>query len=856
MNITVLHLTDLHFSRAKSKDIEIVKKALFADLKSLLSKEIVPTIVIFSGDFIQAGDLGYSQAGNDYETVRNEFIDPLLQLLDLDTNRFFICPGNHDIQRSQVDKNKYMEAGLRSILVNRGAVNDLIDDLEYHSDVLARLNNFERFKNSFSNSFIIRNHGLFSTYSFNEFGKKIGIACINSAWRAYGGSEDYGKLLIGERVIDNCIEDLASCDLRIGVVHHPLEYLEEFERAELKRRIFGAFNIWLRGHTHEPDFDLVQTFNEDRVVVITGGALYVSREYYNGYSVIEFSLTENNGKVYLREYIDRSRKFVPALAYEHNQGIVSFSLSKASTVPLNKNLSLVSQLRNNVLEGINKLVLPITLGTNTRPRELTKIFVEPPLCKTPEYSQKGRVLEAINNDTECIELEEVLKSNNILFLGEKESGKTSLLNYICVRFLDLQSGEARIPLVINFQTLPKGKDRILKALLRYLADNLVEFALEQSLQEGNCLILIDDLDLRDVKSLTDLRMFAQNYAKNRFIFTADESLLAGGDLTELPSLGVDYEQFYIHSFGMDQIKTLIDKWFESTLTSSQVDELTDNLILNLSAINIPSTPLTVSLLLFIIEQQAEFVPINKASLLEKFIEILLEKTIPTERDLSGIDYRNNEHFLSYIAYYMVHTNNFKPTSDVFREAAQEYFEGRGLPLPMGVASFIENLISKGILIDDGESIFFRFSCFAEFFIAKYMIEDREFYEHILSEELYLTFSHEIEYMTGLQRNNKDLVELLHDRTKRAYEKFLKELNFEVTLENFDKITTTESIFDSLSETEKRLLEDLWGEDASEGDDETNDEELNEFDTYLTARKKQEIIKSSYEDYRTFGASGS
>jgi predicted phosphodiesterase len=312
-------------------------------LEDLRKRGLQPDLVAFSGDLIYAGDSGYSEQGNDYDAVQREFIDPLLSLLDLSHDYFFICAGNHDIQRSKVSE--IVEEGVSRTLVDRPSVNSLVDNLDKERAVFARMENFERFKKSINSAFVRESNVLFSTYSLEVFGIRVGIACINSAWRAYGGKDDYGRLLIGERVLDDCSDSLSDCSLRVGVVHHPFEYLQQFERLKLRKRAFGAFNIWLHGHTHEHDFELVQTFNDNRIVVIAGGTLYYNRDYYNGYSIVRYSLDNHMGKVYLREYTERGkrRRFVEAVSYG-DEGIVPFCLPRAALVPLSGHHAMVGRI--------------------------------------------------------------------------------------------------------------------------------------------------------------------------------------------------------------------------------------------------------------------------------------------------------------------------------------------------------------------------------------------------------------------------------------------------------------------------------------------------------------------------------
>ena len=332
-SLTILHLSDLHYSSSNARDFNIVTTALWEDLKRLQDKGLQPDVVVFCGDLINKGDFGYSEERSDYESVKQEFINPLLSLVQLGEERFFICPGNHDIQRGAISS--IVEEGVSRKLVDRASVNSFIDD--FHSDrpVLDRMDNFETFRATLDSSLARESNIFFSTYILDLPGTKVGFACINSAWRAQGGKGDYGKLLIAERVIDRCVDSLSDCALRIGVVHHPFEYLQSYERSSIKGIVYGAFHIWLHGHTHEPNLEIVSPFNRDRIIVIAAGTLYNSRDYYNGYSMVRYSLTDHSGEVHLREYVERSgrRRFIPATVY-NDEGIVHFTVSSDALVPL------------------------------------------------------------------------------------------------------------------------------------------------------------------------------------------------------------------------------------------------------------------------------------------------------------------------------------------------------------------------------------------------------------------------------------------------------------------------------------------------------------------------------------------
>lgn len=802
----ILHLTDLHYDLSRKRDIEIVKDALFSDLATLRNDGIIPDIVIFSGDFIFAGDNGYSDKRSDYTFVKDLFLDPLLNLLSLTYDNLYICPGNHDIQRAAVDE--IQEKGLQATLTSRDEVNKFIDDIEKRPWTLDRLKNYQKFKDSISNKHLRQEHGLFSTYCCEKLNKKIGIACFNTAWRAYGGEADYGNLLLGERTVDKCIDDLDDCDLRIAVAHHPFEYLQAFERNELRRRVFASFHLWLQGHTHDPDFNKVQSFQSDSGILVTGGALYQSRDYYNGYSIIKYDLFSKAGEVHLREYIDRSRKFARANAYE--DGVITFELSEVQNPISHRDLSVLSQIRNETTENVNKALLTFAATQTNAPKNLEELFVAPPISTESEETYLSRdPADRKQREDSFINLDDVINSNeNYVFVGKSESGKTTLLNYILTKFLNVDELKSiLIPNFVDCKLLPKGRNPIKRSLLANLPDSLVGYNLDSSLDAGNCLILLDDFDPKNSKHLKSLAEFAQLFPKNRFILTISQGTTLIPETDSIPTLNISHKTLYIHSFGRVQIRALTHNWFSNVLPETQITELAETLMRNLVDINIPKTPLIISLLLLVIEQQADFIPINKASLLERFIEILLEKSMPSGVSKGGIDYRNKEHFLSYVAAYMVHSQNYRLRKQKFEGLTSEYFEHRGLTIIGGISPFIRDLIERGVLMEGGDEIFFRFSCFCEFFIAKYMIEDRAFLNDIMTEEKYLSFLNEIDYMTGLQRNNRDILDLLNQRVETTLNCYLADIEDRIiSLSHFDKFTLEGNLLDSIEGEDREQLE--------------------------------------------------
>jgi len=302
--IKILHLSDLHYDSSKPRDTEIVLNALWRDLESFRDIDLI----MFSGDLVKAGDKKV-----DFEKAYQAFIKPLLDKTGLDETNFYIVPGNHDIQRDSIDE--IIEGGLKSGLIDRESLNAFLDiQLEKGFTHIERLTHFNDFKTRFTLNGTITSNKLFSTHKFEKENLNIGIACLNSCWRATGkgSGHDRGKLLIGERQIDTALNDLDGCNIKIALFHHSLDWLIEFDQGDAKKRLSREFDFVFCGHLHDPSLELVQSFNNNSVL-IQGGCLYHGRSFYNGYSVMCFDHQKSEGVIYLQSYFDDRRAFDKAI---------------------------------------------------------------------------------------------------------------------------------------------------------------------------------------------------------------------------------------------------------------------------------------------------------------------------------------------------------------------------------------------------------------------------------------------------------------------------------------------------------------------------------------------------------------
>lgn len=120
--LTILHLSDAHWSEAKAHAHSNIITHLNNDLDSLAKRDVKPDILIFSGDLVQAGENEDS-----FERAYQSTIDPITKKLGITSEQVFICPGNHDISRRTAREQALLEEGLKNRLVSEEALNDFVE---------------------------------------------------------------------------------------------------------------------------------------------------------------------------------------------------------------------------------------------------------------------------------------------------------------------------------------------------------------------------------------------------------------------------------------------------------------------------------------------------------------------------------------------------------------------------------------------------------------------------------------------------------------------------------------------------------------------------------------------------------
>jgi 3',5'-cyclic AMP phosphodiesterase CpdA len=313
-----IHLSDWH-QKGGSFDRRVVRDALIEDIRrrSHISEELRKLdFAIFSGDLTFCG------ADSEYKTAREWFIDPVLKECGLTHDQFLIVPGNHDVDRSLAN-------GLRTALTTfseRETLATVFANADSRAQILSPLNAYSRFVTSLDRtSAPIATYGGRYTTTLQD-GTRVAFLCLNSAWLcgrtrdADGNVDDYGQLIVGEPQIEEALTNLEPCDLIVGILHHPFQWLAlkngVDDRIKTRARLMSVCDLILHGHEHEPaTYSMQGTFGN--CLLIPAGSTFERRDansqlYANGYNYCRLDLSQRKCKVYFRRF-DGDNKWLPDL---------------------------------------------------------------------------------------------------------------------------------------------------------------------------------------------------------------------------------------------------------------------------------------------------------------------------------------------------------------------------------------------------------------------------------------------------------------------------------------------------------------------------------------------------------------
>lgn len=246
--IVILHISDLHFAHGDTE--QDAKNQLYVfnrlqDLLSELEKDWKPELLCITGD------ITYKNRGEGYKQAIT-WINELLKILSIEKEGVFICPGNHEIDRSLTSTSGIVKLkGIADKKKPEKVDNILSIPISDHYKKL--FESYERFCNHLGVfPYIFDGHAEY-IIGTREY-KGIRFICNNSCWFSYEKDE----IWLGKHFLKHLLQKelRSNSPITIGLTHHPKNFYRNEEQYVYSDRhppviyLSDRCHLILTGHAH------------------------------------------------------------------------------------------------------------------------------------------------------------------------------------------------------------------------------------------------------------------------------------------------------------------------------------------------------------------------------------------------------------------------------------------------------------------------------------------------------------------------------------------------------------------------------------------------------------------------------
>lgn len=781
--IRIIHFSDFHLNKKNLDDWNyFIKDSILNELKRIHGESPID-LILLTGDLIDRGGDNFESIDKAFEEFNANIISPILSTLSLPVERFLIIPGNHDLNQ-KADK-EFVDIGLRSYFTSPDKIQSFIKNGKTGDyEGFGRIKPFKEFEKKLYSGVADSELSCFDSNFILEIkGKKVGVSCINSSWRCFDSNKDKGLIIIGDTQLANANNFIQNCDLKIALVHHPYDWVSDVESKTIHSHLHNNYNMMFVGHVHEGQTIVQTSYAGSLFVNVAPGALTDirsdSRRYSTGFTIVDYEEENKLVKCNYRRYNHGNKNFIDNTDLGNN-GFDSFE------IPLQGRLKQIKSAQDHLrtitdvrFDEMNEHL--ISSGSDLGPKTIKEGFILPIISQNFFEEKEEGVMEEKH-----LSLQDILNSErDLLFFGANEAGKTMLLFRLIHEFVERFEFKKVVPVYIDF--LEIGNRDIENCIKSYLSCNNDD--LNSLLENRDLILLVDNLQwsYSDYSiQIKKLVKFKEKYKLNRKnkrikIIATGFAEINGVIPSDFDLPDFDFDVFFIESLHASQIKSLISKWIPAKDTT-EIDKKLEKIVDNFKSFALPRTAMSVSLFLWTMENK-DRKPINNATLLDIYLEIVLQKIQGDEIYREKFDVENKMMLLAHIAAKMLDKkllNYCLEYADLVKVV--DYYINKEVGFDFDAQRLVDYFLNRKIFVKfQRNKVKFRYDCFFKFFLAKRMVYNPEVKEFILGEERYHNYVSEIDFYTGLVRSDKKLLTELHRRFVKEfqpYDEILKNINID------------------------------------------------------------------------------
>ena len=296
-----LHLSDFHVGKDAYAQ-RLIFRRIHRHVREVVNDKGAPDLVFITGDLSQSGK------EQEYATFYEDFLRPLVEVLGDDWDgSIYTIPGNHDVDRHAAqyfDRKKICQPSSIFFDADRNG-------LQQRKPVLARFRAYihaetEGGSNS-TGGWLASKAGAFSERREIR-GRSLGIVGVNTAWLCQG-DDDRHKLSPGFALVEEALRKVRSCEVRIVLGHHPLDWLHDDDLESISALLGEYHALYLHGHLHRNQGQRIYGAGQS-FLAVQAGACFQARDgepWINGLLWAELDLDHHELRLQPRDWNRRNR---------------------------------------------------------------------------------------------------------------------------------------------------------------------------------------------------------------------------------------------------------------------------------------------------------------------------------------------------------------------------------------------------------------------------------------------------------------------------------------------------------------------------------------------------------------------
>lgn len=647
--VNVLHLSDLHFGMEPNQKVP----STVVDQRNLTLAELIkklnqvghkwrPHVVAITGD------IAWKARKSDYQKAQKWLTEKLLPVLNLSPDKLIICPGNHDIDRTQT-------------------LGMFPPPTSTEADEWLKLENIGNFSRPFKTFVTFCNDmgislPLIGGQSNCLTGvvdiKGLRFVVLNSAWFCRG-DKDRNKLWMGKpllekmaankQLIDIDHYDHSGSPITVALFHHPQEWLNEVDYNTFGNRLSTAeylsprSHIILNGHVHARPAEPDRLFN--RAWRVKGGASYAEYAYQNHFSILRIDIKKRIFDRLTYEFDPGKNKWIKETDENHVpvydlkaplQGKKTIHL----VIPVKYKEWVKAQCKDIDILKLGEKSPVVNMG-------LPQIYI--PLMANPPGAPRKKPREEEFDRVDPVDIEDLIINDRTLVIkGLAGSGKTTLAKhcaYMLIESSEWKGLDGYLPVLVFLNKLkgfeptdlPGNSDTAEKLLTCWTknTDSFLDIdTIKGFCEAGKIIFFLDGLDEID-ESLRGLVVEAFHGLKIKY--EQCRIILAGRphgvDDTVIRWFGE--QRVEILPLIMDQVEAFIHKWFQFVFESEQsgIKKTARGMLGEVKAHpsidDLIDSPLMLTAICLLYNDNKEL-PGQRAELYDRFINNLLYKRFSGE----------------------------------------------------------------------------------------------------------------------------------------------------------------------------------------------------------------------------------